>query len=72
MLFEWRILDNQRRFLNAKLDKKRKIGRPKLRWVDEVQADIITLRIKRWICKAHDRQEWARITKEAKVKLKGP
>jgi len=29
--------------LNAKLDKKRKIGRPKLRWFDNVQTDIQTL-----------------------------
>jgi hypothetical protein len=26
--------------LNAKLDKKRKIGRPKLKWFDNVQTDI--------------------------------
>ena len=61
-----------KKILNAKLDKKRKIGRPKLRWFDDVQTDIRTLGIKRWTCKARDRLEWARITKEAKVKLKGP
>jgi hypothetical protein len=61
-----------KKILNDKLDKKRKIGRPKLRWFDDVQTDIRTLGIKRWMCKAQDRLEWARITREAKVKRKGP
>ena len=61
-----------KKILNAKLDKKRKIGRPKLRWFDDVQTDIRTLGIKRWMYKAQDRLQWARITREAKVKLKGP
>jgi hypothetical protein len=58
--------------LNAKLDKKRKIDRPKLRWFDDVQSYIGTLEIKRWMVKAQDILEWARITREAKVRLKGP
>jgi len=45
--------------LNAKLDKKQKIGRPKLRWSDNVQTDIQTLWIQSWMHKAPDRQEWA-------------
>jgi hypothetical protein len=60
-----------KKILNAKLDKKRKIGRPKLRWFDDVQTDIRILGIKSWMCKAQDRLEWERITREAKVKLKG-
>jgi hypothetical protein len=61
-----------KKILNAKLDKKRKFGRPKLRWFDDVQTDIRTLGIKSWMCKAQDRLEWVRITREAKVKLRGP
>ena len=61
-----------KKIFNAKLDKKRKIGRPKLRWFDDVQTDIRTLGIKRWMYKAQDGLEWARITKETKVKLEGP
>jgi hypothetical protein len=62
----------RKEILNAKLDKKQKIGRPKLRWFDDVQTDIRTLGIKRWMYNVQDRLEWARITREAKVKLKGP
>jgi hypothetical protein len=61
-----------KKILNAKLDKKRKSGRPKLRWFDDVQTDIRTSGIKRWMCKAQDRLNWARITREATVKIKGP
>ena len=61
-----------KKILNTKLDKKRKIDRPKLRRFDGVQTDIRTLGIKRWVYKVQDIQQWARITREAKVKLKGP
>jgi hypothetical protein len=60
-----------KKILNAKMDKKRKIDRPKLKWFDDVQTNIRTLGIKRWMYKAQDRQEWARITREAKVQPKG-
>jgi hypothetical protein len=61
-----------KKILNAKLDKKQKIGRPKLRWFDDVQTDIRTLGIKRRMYKVQDRLEQARFTREAKVKIKGP
>ena len=48
---------------------KRKIGRRKLRLFDDVQTDIRTFRIKRWMHKAQDRQEWLKITRATKVKL---
>jgi hypothetical protein len=48
------------------------IGRPKLRWLDDVEEDIKALGIRRWRIKAQDRNEWTAIKREAKVKLKGP
>jgi hypothetical protein len=61
-----------KKILYAKLDKKWKTGRPKLRWFNDVQTDIRTLGIKTWMYKAQDRLEWAKIAREAKVKLEGP
>ena len=55
--------------LNAKLDGKRKVGRPKLRWYDDVQNDIRKMGLKGWWEKAKNRSEWWHIMKEAKVKL---
>jgi hypothetical protein len=43
-----------KKMLNAKPDKKRKIGRPTLRWFDDVQTDIRTLGIKGWMYKVQE------------------
>jgi hypothetical protein len=40
--------------------------------LDDVEADIKPLGIKRWRLKAQDRKEWTVILREAKAKLKGP
>ena len=47
-------------------------GRPRLRWIDDVEDDLRKLCVKRWRAKALDREEWASIIREAKTKLKGP
>ena len=47
-------------------------GRLRLRWIDDVEDDLRKLGVKRWRAKALDREEWASILREAKVKLKGP
>jgi hypothetical protein len=59
--------------LNAKPEGRREVGRPRLRWVDDVEADIKkALGVKRWRIKAQDRKERSAILREAKAKLKGP
>jgi hypothetical protein len=50
---------------------RRDVGRPKLRWLDDVEHDIKALGMRRWRIKAQDRNEWTAIKREAKVKLKG-
>jgi hypothetical protein len=56
---------------NAKPEGRRGVGRPRLRWLDDVEADIKALGVKRWRIKAQDRKEWPAIVREAKVKLYG-
>jgi hypothetical protein len=48
------------------------VGKPRLRWLDDVEADIKALGVKWWRIKAQDRKEWSAILREAKFKLKGP
>jgi hypothetical protein len=48
---------------------RRKPGRPRLRWLDCVEDDLKTLRVRRWRKRAEDREEWVIILKEATVKL---
>ncbi|KAJ4435630.1 hypothetical protein ANN_18246 [Periplaneta americana] len=56
---------------DATLSGKRRTGRPKLRWLDDVQDDLVKAGIKRWRRRALEREDWAAILKEVKAKLKG-
>jgi hypothetical protein len=57
---------------NAKPESRRGVGRTGLRWLDDVEADLKALSVKRWRIKVQDRKEWPEILREAKAKLKGP
>jgi 3-methyladenine DNA glycosylase AlkD len=76
--FEWLghiIRMNETRFVKifeGKLEGRRGRGRPRLRWINDVEDDLRKLGVKRWRTKALDREEWASIIREAKAKLKGP
>jgi hypothetical protein len=51
--------------LNTNPEDRRGVGRPKLRWLDDVEADIKTLGVKR--LEAQDRKEWTVILREPKA-----
>jgi hypothetical protein len=57
---------------NSKPEGRRGVGRPRLTWLDDVEADIKAVGVKRWRIKAQDRKEWLAVLMEAKAKLKGP
>jgi len=42
-------------------------GRPRLRWMDDVTADLKVMKIKQWIEKTKDRQQWRLAVEEAKA-----
>ena len=56
-----------RRILNEKFYHSRRKGRPRLRWIDEVTANLQSMNIKDWKRKAKDQREWRRIVEEAKA-----
>jgi hypothetical protein len=37
------------------------VGRPRLRWMDQVEEDPNRMKITDWRVKAEDRQKWSRI-----------
>jgi hypothetical protein len=58
--------------LTAKLEAKKKVGRPKLRWLDYIPASLKMTGIKGWRRKAQDRSEWMDFKRETKKKLQRP
>jgi len=42
----------------------RRKGRPLLRWMDDVVADLKVMRIRQWMETMQDREKWRRIVEE--------
>jgi len=45
----------------------RRKGRPRLRWMDDVIAELRVMKIRQWTEKAEDREQWRLVVKEAKA-----
>jgi hypothetical protein len=56
-----------KRVMGQKMYTKRRRGRPKVRWLDNVQEDLRAMGIEGWRGKAQDRDLWRQIAQEAKA-----
>ena len=45
----------------------RSVGRPRLRWMDDVREDQRKMGVTNWRIRAHRRGHWKMVVKEAKV-----
>jgi hypothetical protein len=55
----------------SKPEGRRSVGRPKMRWLDDVEEDLRKMRITDWRGKARGRDEWKSVLREVKL-LQGP
>jgi hypothetical protein len=55
----------------TKPEGRRSVGRPKMRWLDDVEEDLRKMRIGGWRGRARRRDEWKSVLSEVKV-LQGP
>jgi hypothetical protein len=53
--------------LKGRLDNRRRRGRPRMRWMDSVIADLATMEIRGWRTKVADREAWRTIVNGAKT-----
>jgi hypothetical protein len=63
-------MNNERmpkKIMTTQMEGTRKRGRPRKRWIDEVEEDLKIMGIRNWHAVAKDRQEWRKILSEAKV-----
>jgi hypothetical protein len=56
-----------KRVMREKIYTRRKRGRPKDRWLYDVQEDLREMEIEEWRRKFQDRDQWRRIAQEAKA-----
>ena len=55
------------RLLEGRLFMERRKGRPRLRWLDDVLADLKIMKIRQWVEKMKDRGQWRLDVQEAKA-----
>jgi hypothetical protein len=53
-----------KRMLKGKLYTKRRKGRPRMRWLDEVENDLKRMKVKGWKGKMRNREQWRLVVKE--------
>jgi len=56
-----------RKMMEGRLFIGRRRGRPRLRWIDDVVADLKVMKIKQWMEKMKDREKWRLTVEEAKA-----
>jgi hypothetical protein len=54
--------------LKGRLYSKRRKGRPRMRWQDDVESDLKKMKMKGWKGKTRAREQWRLVVEEAKTR----
>lgn len=60
-----------KKIFESKQEGRRRVGRPRLMWLEDVEKDVREITVKRWRQKAGNREWWASVINEAKA-VRGP
>jgi hypothetical protein len=58
-----------KRMLKGRLYSKRRKGRPRMRWLYDVESDLKKMKVKGWREKMRNREQWKLVVEEAKTHL---
>jgi hypothetical protein len=53
--------------VKRKIYSKRRTGRPRMRWLNDVESDLEKMEVKGWKEKMRDREQWRLVVEEAKA-----
>jgi hypothetical protein len=56
----------QKKMLKGRLYSERRKGRPRMRWLDDVESDLKKMEVKEWK-EMRDREQWRLVVEEAKA-----
>jgi hypothetical protein len=56
-----------KRMLKGRLYSKRRKGRPRMRWLDDVESDLKKMKVKRWKEKMKNTEQWRLAVEETKA-----
>jgi hypothetical protein len=51
--------------MKGRLYSKRRKGRPRMRWLDDVESDLKKMKLKGWKEKMRNREQWRLVVEEA-------
>jgi hypothetical protein len=55
----------------SKLEERKAIGRPRLRWLEVTEKDLRKMRFEIWRLKGTDREQWASVIEDARLCSEG-
>jgi hypothetical protein len=67
MQSEWTQQELLKKVTERKPRSSRPVGRPRMRWLDQVEEDLKNMKVRNWREKCNDRRLWNEIVKQAKT-----